>query len=452
MNLIAPPDYMFLAMESREHPMHVGGLELFTPPAGAGPDFARNLYERLLAEPEVAGMFRRRVGSATTTPRALTWTDDSDVDLSYHVRLSALPRPGRIRELLETVSLWHSSLLDRHRPLWEINIVEGLEDGRFAVYTKIHHALADGVSALKLLQNTLVTDPHDLRVPSPFAPRSRSDRTASRSTLSALRSAAKLSLDTAAIIPHAGRIGLKAALADQVPLPLRAPRSMFNVPIGGARRFAGQSWRIERLKALSTALDCTLNDVVLGMCSGALRSYLLEQDALPDKPLISLVPVSLRQKGANGSNAVGAVLASLGTHKPDPLDRMHEITRTIALAKDMMGGLSQLQALALSAAFVSPFAISSITGASQAVPPTFNVVISNVPGPTQPLYWNGARLDGIYPASIVMDGLALNITLTSNAENIDFGLVGCRRSVPHLQRLLIHLESALQDLENAVGP
>lgn len=454
MRLISPTDYMFLALESREHPMHVGGLQVFTPPAGAGPEFVRELHESLVTCPEVAPVFRRRPGAAASSPRAMFWVEDEEIDLDYHVRLSALARPGRVRELLEMTSHWHGSLLDRHRPLWEMHLVEGLEDGRFAVYSKIHHALIDGVSALGVLQKALSDDPTETGMPALFAPRARRPRIkgAGLSPLGLLRSGLDFTGDVAGSVPAAARIGWQVARERDMPLPLTAPRSIFNVPIGGARRFVGQSWPMARIKGVSKALGCTVNDVVLGLCGGALRAYLLERDALPDSSLVAMVPVSLRAlTGEDSGNAVGGVLASLGTDQEDPLARMAAVVRSMGQAKQMMSGLSQFKALALAAAMLSPFAVSSVGGATKVVPPTFNVTISNVPGPRGPLYWNGARLDGIYPASIVMDGLALNITVTSNNDSLDFGITGCRRSVPHLQRLIAHLDEALVALEAAAG-
>lgn len=453
MALMLPQDFMFLAIESREHPMHVGGLELFSPPEGAGPEFVRERYQQLLDTPDVADKFRRRPGTPFNTPRNLFWTTDDEIDLDYHVQLSALPSPGRIRELFAATSRWHSSLLDRHRPLWEAHVVEGLEDGRFALYTKVHHALIDGVSALKTLQSVLLEDSSAVGAPAPFAPRAQRRGKASKGSrinpLGLARAGADLVGDVAGGVPAAARISWQAVRERDMVLPLRAPRTMFNVPIGGARRFAAQSWSIERIRAVSKASGCTLNDVVLAMCGSALRDYLISQNALPDDPLIAMVPVSLHNlvEESNGGNAVTSVLANLGTHLDDPMDRLECITNSMQQAKRMLTGLSPRQAMAVGAFMVSPLAFAPLPGYVSYAPPPFNVVISNVPGPKKPLYWDGARLDGIYPLSIAMDGLALNITLTSNAGNLDFGVVGCRKSVPHLQHILTHLETALVALE-----
>jgi len=192
---------------------------------------------------------------------------------------------------------------------------------------------------------------------------------------------------------------------------------------------------------------------VLAVCGGALRAYLIEQKALPDRPLIAMVPVSLREEGSDssGGNQVGALLASLATDRADPAQRLAEVNASMRSNKAVFKELPKLQQVALSAFNVSPLLLSLVSPALGSAAPPFNLVISNVPGSREPLYWRGARLDGNYPLSIALDGQALNITLSNNADNLDFGLVGCRRSVPSLQRLLGHLEDSLSELEQAVG-
>lgn len=447
---MAPTDAIFLLGESREHPMHVGGLQLYTPPEGAGGDFVRQLYDQLITQQDFQPTFRKRPATFVGGIANLGWSYDKDVDVDYHVRRSAVPSPGRVRELLELTSRWHSTLLDRHRPLWETHIIEGPKDGRFAIYTKIHHALIDGVSAQKLMQRALSTDPDDPEIRAPWTlakPKRKSSRS---SPLSSLIHAAG---SVAALAPSTFSLARAALFEQQLTLPFGAPRTMLNVKIGGARRCAAQSWSLDRIKSVKKAAGVTLNDVVLAMCSGALRYYLLEQDALPDTPLIAMVPVSLRTEAEAdaGGNLVGAILCNLATDSDDPAERLQTISDSMRGNKNVFSQLPRFQALALSAVNMSALALAAVPGWVSSTSPPFNIVISNVPGPTQPIYYGGARLDGNYPLSIVLDGQALNITLATNAGNLDFGLVGCRRSVPHLQRLLAHLESSLKDLERAVG-
>lgn len=449
MDLIAPIDAVFLLAESREHPMHVGSLQLFEAPDDAGPDFAGQTFEKLLSCKDIDSTFRKRPATLFGAPQ-MAWTREDDVELEYHVRRLALPRPGRMDQLVELASRLHSNLLDRHRPLWEVYLIEGLADGRFAVYSKMHHALIDGVSAQRVIQRTLTSEPDSAEAKVPWN-LPRTPRKPAPESPSGLRGAARNLLSAAASGPTLLRTARQVLLQQQLTMPFEAPRTMFNVPIGGARRTVVRSWPLERIKQVKKATGSTINDVVLTMSAGALRSYLAERDALPDKPLIAMVPMSLRAADDVETNGVkvGAVLCNLGTHVADPLDRLRVVSESMRKSKDVYSSLSSLQTMALSALMVSPIALSLLPGLVPLTNPAFNIVISNVPGPREPMYWNGARLDATYPMSIPFDGQAVNITLTSNAGNLDFGLVGCRRSVPELPRLLDHLETALSELEEA---
>ncbi len=451
MEPISPTDALFLIGESREHPMHVGSLQLFEPPEDAGPHFVRENYQAMLECTDIQPTFRKHpafFGGLTN----VAWKFDKDVELDYHLRRSALPEPGQVRDLLELVSRLHGSLLDRHRPLWEGHLVEGLQDGRYAVYTKFHHSLMDGVSALRLMQRTFSADADDdeVRVPWSVGPRKRKQ---ARQRPSMLARAGRAAGSAFAMAPSTVKLARAALLEQQLTLPFAAPRSMFNVRIGGARRVAAQSWSLDRIKAVKSAAAVTVNDVILAMSSGALRAYLLEQDALPDDPLTAMVPVNLRKGDDDrGGNMVGTFLCNLATDLDDPAKRLEVISTSIQDTKEVFWQLPPVQQMALSAFNVGGLFLGLVPGYLSAASPPFNIVISNVSGGrTEPLYWRGARLDGNYPLSIPLDGQAVNITVTNNADNLDFGLVGCRRSVPHLQRLLGHLETSLKDLERAVG-
>ncbi|CQD22252.1 bifunctional wax ester synthase/acyl-coadiacylglycerol acyltransferase [Mycobacterium lentiflavum] len=450
MELMNPTDGVFLLGESREHPMHVGGLQLYEPPGGAGPEFVREFYDSLVVQRDFQPTFLKRPATFLGGIANLGWSYDKDLDIDYHVRRSALPSPGRVRDLLELTSLLHSALLDRHRPLWEAYVIEGLKDGRFAIYTKMHHSLIDGVSALKLMQRALSADPEDTEIRAPWSlpkPKRKSTPTSRMSSL--MHAAGSL----AALGPSTVSLVRAALFEQQLTLPFGAPRTMLNVNIGGARRCAAQSWSVDRIKNVKNAAGVTLNDVVLAMCSGALRYYLLEQDALPETPLLAMVPVSLRREDEAdaGGNLVGAILCNLATDIEDPAKRLETISESMYKNKTVFSQLPRTQALALSAVNMSALAMSAVPGWVNSTSPPFNIIISNVPGPREQLYYGGARLDGSYPLSAILDGQALNITLVSNADKLDFGLVGCRRSVPHLQRLLAHLEESLKDLERAAG-
>lgn len=449
MELMAPVDALFMAAETRDQPLHVGALQLFEPPKGAGRGFARDTHRALLDCTDVAPLFRKRPSNGVLTN--LGWSTDDDIDLSYHVRRSALPAPGRVRELLELTSRLHANLLDRHRPLWETHVIEGLRDGRFAIYSKMHHALIDGVSGFGLMRQSLSTEASNNEFRASWTPMPKRD-TAAGDSPSLRTQFGGLVGSVAGLAPSALRVARAALLEQQLTLPFGAPRTMFNVPVGGARRCAAQSWELDRIKEIKDAAGVSMNDVVLAMCAGALRSYLDEYDSLPDAPLVAMVPVSLRSdRDPLGGNMVGAVLCNLATNLDDPADRLQAIHASMRDNLKVLSQLSRTQALALSLLLLSPAALNTLPGLGRATPPPFNVCISNVPGVRETRYLNGARLVGNYPMSLTLNGQALNFTLTSTADSLDFGLVGCRRGVPHLQRMLGHLETSLKELQRAAG-
>ncbi|OPX12904.1 wax ester/triacylglycerol synthase family O-acyltransferase, partial [Gordonia sp. i37] len=452
---------MFLIAETREQPMHVGGLQLFVPREGqSSNELAEEMVERFYACTELHSLFRKRPASPASVMGYTAWSFDEEIDFDYHVRRAVLPRPGRVRELLRYVSLHHSALLDRNRPMWEVHIVEGLDDGRVALYTKIHHSLIDGVSALRMLQRTLSTDPDDRNGSAPWDPalyrRSRKPKAPNPSRIPVLSGA--MGLAGAALevggqlvgmVPATTKIAWTAMTNKDFAAPFRpAPKTILDVPIGSARRFAAQQWPTERLRAVAQQMDITLNDVVIAMCSGALRSYLIDRDALPSAPLIAAVPVSMHLGGPDGKdgNSITAILANMATDQPDPERRLRTLVNSMRESKKVIRGLAPLQALAYGAATIASLAFATIPGFVRYTPPQFNIIISNVPGPSEHMYWNGARLDGVYPVSVAMEGLALNITVTTTAEHVNFGLIGARKELPSLQRLLTHLDTALEEL------
>lgn len=448
MTFIPPIDAMFLASETREHPMHVGGLHIFRLPEGSPADYVQTLHQRLLDCRELAPMYRRKP-SWPGALGAVRWTNDEEVDLDYHVRHSALPRPGRVRELLALVSRLHGSLLDRHRPLWEFHLIEGLDDNRFAVYVKIHHALTDGVNAVRNTMRMLSAEPTGqlgaLWSPGP-RPTLAMDAPLSVSAAPLARAGA-LATNIVGVLPTVADVAVKGVRNPDVALPFNAPKTLLNRPLTGARRFAAQSWSIERIKLVAKRYGVTLNDVVLAMCSGALRAYLHTADRLPSKSLVAAVPVALPRSDGDG-NSVTMVLCRLATDVADPSERLARIQASMLAAKKTMRGRTPLQLSAIGMlTSIGPSGLNVIPGFTAAAPPPYNVVISNVPGPRERLYWQDAELEGWYPVSMPIEGQSLNITVLSYGDNLEFGLIGCRRNVAHLQRLLGHLEDSLAALE-----
>lgn len=469
---IDPPSAAFLLAESKNQPMHVGGLQLYEKPEDAGPDFVRELFEAATSsDDEIMPLFRKHPYRSVKTAGQLFWREDEQFDIEHHVRHNALPSPGRIRELLDLCGRLHSTRLDWERPLWEAHLIEGLADGRVAMYTKIHHGLVDGISAMRLMQSTMSSDPDERGMAAPWA--ARAVRTRAKTPDSempvteAARGLAGLPADAlrTAIGVTAEAAGMPGALIKTLSkgvrnetstLSLHTPKTMFNHNITSARRFAAQDWPIERIRAIGKATGATINDVVLAMCGGAIRTYLIEHDALPDTPLVAMVPIGLKAKeshlpSAEGGNAVGAVMARLGTDHADPADRLRAVQKSMKDGKDALKSLTPVQILAMSAIGQAPAVLAPALKLQGIIRSPYNLIISNVPGPRTTQYWNGAKLVGNYPLSIPIHGMALNITCTSYAGNMDFGLTGCRRTVPHLQRLLGFLDDEVAALEKAAG-
>ena len=460
---IDPTSAGFLLAENRSMPMHVGGLQLFKKPEGAGRTYVRDMFEQMRDTPEVAPLFLKTPHRSVKTGGQLVWRPDEQFDIEYHFRHSGLPKPGRVRELLELCSRLHSTRLAWERPLWEATLIEGLRDGRVAMYTKVHHALVDGISAMRLMASTMSTDPDRRDMPALWgkqAARTRTSEDADKALaevpISALRTAFGMTAEAAGLPGALVKTISKSLKNETSALSLYAPRTILNQSITGSRRFAAQDWPVERLRGIGKATGTTINDVVLAMCAGALRTYLLELDALPEAPLVAMVPVGLNAKqsqiaSADGGNAVGAVMAQLATDLHDPAKRLATIHKSMKDGKEALSSMTPLQILAMSAIGQAPAILTPVLRMQGIVRPPYNVIISNVPGPRTALHWNGAQLVGSYPLSIPINGMALNITCTSYDGNMAFGLTGCRRTVPRLQRLLTHLDDEVAALEKAAG-
>ena len=452
MQALSPTDSAFLWMETRNQPMHVAGLNIYTPPPGSGPDYVSKLLADWAQYPKAIAPFNLR---PILKMGLWYWEEDQEFELDYHLRHLALPQPGRIRELLAMVSRLHGNLLDRNRPLWETYVIEGLPGGRFATYSKIHHALVDGVTGARMAANSMCLNSTEHKAPPwalPFTHHPASRRkTAPPSFLQQLGNAARAGKD---ILPGIGS-GLwdivRASYAQgAAALPFQAPPTPFNVEISGSRRFAAQSYSLSRLKNIGKATGATVNDVTLAICAGALREYLIAQNKLPKKPLVAMVPVSLHGETDVGGNQVSLLLASLATHVADPVKRLKRIVESTSEAKERLTQMPRLQKMAHGITSISPFGAGMVTGTAEKHP-LFNLVISNVPGPRESLYLNGAKLDETYPVSIPTHYLALNITISGYGDRLGFGYIACRRSVPALQRMLDYTNNAIVELEAALG-
>ncbi|MBT9555552.1 MAG: wax ester/triacylglycerol synthase family O-acyltransferase [Myxococcales bacterium] len=470
---LTPNDALFLVTESRETMMHVGSMLPFTLPADAPPDFLRQLVADLRNHP-VQAPFNLRLRTPDFLKNPLqTWVEDDSPDLDYHVRRSALPAPGDERELGVLVSRLHGYPVDFTRPPWETHLIEGLADRngrkRFAIYTKVHHSLIDGFTASKLLANCLSTDPHERERPLFFAVPAPAKRkndilpaedaempvpprippSTASSWLSILRDQALAAGEVSRSVSDLLRGNLKS-IPDLVG-PLQAPMSILNRRITRNRRFATQQYPLDFIRAIAKAGGGTLNDAVLALCAGSLRRFLLALKVLPPEPLIVMLPVNVRPKDdPGGGNAVGSILASLATHIADPKARFDAIVASTRAAKEQLQGMSRHAIIQLSALLMLPSGLQHITRTSGRMRPQFNVIVSNVPGPDQSLYFRGARLEAVYPVSIPIHGQALNITCQSYAGTLNFGLTGCRDTLPSLQRLAVYMGEAVMELATAL--
>ena len=443
-------DSMFLLIEQRQQPMHVGGLSIYTPPKDAGPDYVENIYQAWRKHVSANKPFNQR---PVQKLGIWYWEEDLDFDIDYHLRHLALPKPGRIRELLAMVSRLHGTLMDRTRPLWEVSLIEGLADGRFAIYSKMHHAMVDGVTATKMAVSQHAFNARETKAPI-WAQEHGHPKTARPQAPGLLRQAGEALQAGREMLPGvlSGLWDILRPAGTDEPLsqPFKAPPSPFNVPISGSRRFVAQSYPLARLKAIGTATGATLNDVVMALCSGALRRYLQEHDALEADSLIAMLPVSMHGETDKGGNQVATILANLATNERDPLKRLARIVASTKAAKERMSKMVRLEKTAHTMMMMSPMLPGIITGRA-ATHPAFNLVISNVPGPRKDLYLNGAHLDETYPVSIPMEYQAMNITVTSYVDEMAFGFTACRRAVPHMQRMIDYLDQSFVELEQVLG-
>ena len=459
-----PLDAAWIMTESRATPNHVGGLLIFSLPEGAPRDFLRRLMHDFRTYRGFTAPWNRRLKYAFNLNPIPEWVEDDRIDLEYHVRHAALPWPGGERELGELVGRLQSTPLDLSRPPWECTLIEGLEHKRFALFVKMHHSLIDGISGMRMLQQAMASDPaKSLALPpfwsAPAGTPAQAQRHASAPTMAnvmdaaakalrgQLRSAPQLLAAFGKMLRRVGESG------EGMTLPFDAPLSVLNGRVREKRRFATQQFPMARLRTVADAAGCTLNDVVLAICGGSLRRFLMERDSLPDKSLTAGIPVSVRPKDDQGTgNAISFIVATLGTDIEGAAERLDAIRASVRHAKAHVQNLPREAMMQYTVLLMAPTIVTLLSGIGGRTRPMFNITISNVPGPDKPLYFRGARLEAIYPASIVTHGQALNITCESYAGFMDFGFTGCHSSVPSLQKLAVYSAEALEELEAAILP
>ena len=444
MKLLSPLDQMFARMESPRTPMHIGALAVFDLPQGASQNFTRDLYHAFSHLEYLPFPFDSVIAGGPT----MAYWKQVQPDPGYHVRLSALPQPGTARDLGALVERLHSTPLDMTKPLWEAHIIEGLADEQFGFYFKAHHCAVDGMGAMNYIKRWLTTDP-DAPPGSgrPEALDEEPDVAGELAAATAKRTVAGFSAAGELLGKLTGMIG---GANSSVRAALNTPRTPFNTRITRHRRLAVHVLSLPRLKKVSAATGATVNDVILASVGGACRRYLAEQDALPENSLTASVPVGF-VRDADTVNAASGFVAPLGTATADPLERVRNITAVTSRGKADLLAMSPNALQHYSVLGLLPIALGQKTGALGMIPPLFNFTVSNVVLAKQPLYLSGAKLDMIVPVSFLFDGYGLNVTLVGYTDKVALGFVGCRDTVPHLQRLAAYTGQAFEELEAAAS-
>jgi len=464
MRRLSGMDAAFLYLENAGVTMQVQAIMLLDPSTVPGgysfEKVKRHLAQRLPRLPE----FRQRLAFVPFDLHRPVWFDDPDFDLDYHVRRIAVPEPGTIEQLMDVVGGIAGRQLDRSRPLWEFWIIEGVENGAVAVLARMHHATIDGVSGASLATSILDLEPEPTAPPpvDAWEPEHRpSDFELVRHALTS-RAKRPLPLAMALALPEIVRSAVNVVRLRRDPdratggVPLTAPRTVFNAPLTPHRRVAVASVSLDEVKAAKGALDCTVNDIVLATATGALRSYLQERGALPDRPLLAACPVSIRDENEDiqSANKVSAMFVSLPTHRADPRERLDALRTATRGAKDehrAVGARTIMELGELGGPRTFGLANRFLAGLAARGPVPVNVVISNVPGPPFPLYLAGARLVSMLPLGPPIDGAGLNITVLSYIDRIDWGFIACRELAPHLERLAAGIETAHAELMDLAG-
>lgn len=441
-------DHVFLTLENPKQPMHVSGVCVFELPDDAGEDFVHQLIAKM-GKADIAPAFPFN----QILDKALFWKKYEHFQIANHFHHVVLPKSAGMCELMAYISHEHSRMMDRQKPLWELHLLEGLAPEsigrpmRFALYLKIHHTMADGVAGMRLLQRSLSKN-KDEKMPLPFwAISTVSCRHESYMTQNKAWFALKKQV-------HSIWPVMKGLIQRHIDKNLASFTSVFDAPttilnqkIHANRKIVARSFDKNHFSKIACAFGVSTNDAILAVCSGALRRYLIQHHALPDEPLIAFVPISLRQDDSCVGNQLSFLLANLATNQPDVTQRLKTIKDSVADSKARFASMSdQVQIINYSLAIYALAAVNLATGfrpAKQA----FNLIISNVPGVKEDLYLNGARLAGIFPASVLFDGQALNITFANYHNKIDLGITACEIALPDIDSLLDFMDAELALLQ-----
>jgi len=448
-------DATFLKLESPRQPFHVGALLLLKLPPKPPKQYLQKLARSYSELPQSWPILNRRLKNPENL-RNPSWVMEKAIDAERHVLHYALPEPGRIDDLLRLVSRAHERQLDRSRPMWETHIIEGLPGGRFAVYCKMHHSLVDGIGGIRLIMHSLLNPSPQARLADSKLEDVQRDSETRADLLGDVAQAGKALLGHYQGIPDIARmclqIGLDAIRGEEagISIPFTAPRTPINAEIDSSRHVILCDLPLTRAQKIARRAEGSINDVLLAVYGGALRSYLKDLGALPRKTLIAAVPVSLKSAAATDGTQISTILCPYFTNEPDPVKRLRQIIKVTKKAKFELGKMSTTAGMDFANLMMVPFSILILSGTSTKFTPEFNTVLSNVKGSTEKLYLEGSEVEGVYPLSVVMDGSALNVTVISYRTRLFFGITSCPTPLPGVESFGEMLKASFQELQDAV--
>ena len=495
-------DASFLYLETPEMPMHVGSMAIFRLPEDYKGDFFEEFKAMISSRLHIAPILKARLEKAPLDIDHPSWVEDDQFDIDRHIFRSSLPAPHDRATLERIVGWMHAKLLNRARPLWEFYVFEGMKDNEIGLYSKMHHACIDGGAGAALTSMIYDVSPIPRKVELPAARKvAQEPRDIAANLIDSYQQLWTQPFDASAApktleLPRSGKSDLGSILFDNamfqienaakfvssVPAMLKSvsevvgkisdpksreslasmvsPPTILNKAISSERSFAGTSISLSRAKAVAKQAGGKLNDVVLALASGVVRRYLLQQGALPKKSLTAAVPISLREEGnTDSNNQVFGMICSIATNIEDPKARLQAIIAQSAKSKEMshplrafmpqVSNVSMLGAPILVQILALLYSRSSL---SDVLPPAANITVSNVPGPRQTLYAAGAELLHIFPVSISTHGIALNITVQSYRDQLDFGFIAGANIIPHVQVLCDMLPLEFDALGAAFAP
>lgn len=465
MHPLDPLDAAMMAAELVSSPMHAGAVLILAPPADAGPAYVDELYrETLAANESIDPRLRRYPHRGVDTAGIWMWREYTTLDMSRHcLRRTISGGDGAFWQLIGELD---AERLDRSGPMWMSYLIDGLEDGRFAFYIKVHHTLIDGVAGLRMIADALTSDPKRRSMPPFYADHTDDCALPRESTglLSRLTAPVRALVDTATsgvglierVVTGELSTMVDGLVGYTTGWPFGAPYTRFNGRLGSERTVCAGSWSKHRIQAVQDSAGVTANDVVTAMVAGVVRLWLRDHGELPNQSLVGVCPITVRERRGEPSidqhgNMFGLWLCPLGTNLDDPIARLGLIHRSMSEGKHWVAKRGSAASLLTNAASIAATVISPLLPFTPRIRTGFNIPISHVPGPSDEMYWNGAHVEEIYPVSTVYDGMALNVTTCSYSDRIGFGYAAGRDAMPDIDALIPLTEHCLAELESAVG-